>query len=116
MVSYDDIPPEMKDDWLSFQRIPGPVWNNECEHSGYIGTVESLDSVNGIPVQEKLDVYVFESSYPKQSVCLRFGNEPSEYYAPLGVIGLIEGKHLFSGYKNALELLLKEGKIEWSKK
>jgi hypothetical protein len=91
-------------------KIEGPVWTDGCNHdsAAYVGSFETLG--------EKYDLYVFSDEMYGNNVCIRCGNEPSNYASPGGIVGLIQGAQVgMESYKDALELILSLGKIVWKK-
>lgn len=109
-----EIPDEMRRDHALYGLLPGPIWPDDCEHGGYVCSFEDLyvDKDKKL-VQENFDLYVFENPLGQQ-VCLRFGRD-SDYYSVGSVVELAKTARHMSCYMRALELLLKFGKIEWTR-
>lgn len=96
--------------------VDGPVWPEACGHGGYIGTVWpitwSYDAEGKRKIRrEILDVYVFDSKAYGQEVCLRCGEEDSQYISPGGLMDLIQRNH----YPEAVKLIRSKGVITWTK-
>ena len=96
--------------------IEGPVHANPCEHKDdeYVCSFEYTDrrGDNGRWFSEQIDMYVVSrpGDQTGQSVCLRFGNEPSEYYSgPLQMILNIN----HDPYRTAIALLWALGSLRW---
>jgi hypothetical protein len=91
-------------------RIDGPHWKNLCNHSAsdYLMTIK-------IPnyYKETLDIYIFENkeSCLGQQVCMRYGNEDSEYYSMGNIINIIEILDL--KYEVLLNILKSRGQFKW---
>lgn len=101
--------------------IPGPEFKDGCDHghNAFVGTVQYVEidksSASGF-VKKFLDVYVFDAERG-QHVCLRYGNEPHEYYSPGTTIeffkaAVIHGFKMID-YARAADLLLSRGEVVW---
>lgn len=91
-----------------------PAWTDECNHGKehYLGTVSNY----GIGGVYKVDVYVFPEKHRGHNICIRFGNEPSEYYSPGSIDTLAMGIQAgMEVYKIALQLILFKGKFIWTR-
>lgn len=97
--------------------IDGPRWEDCCHHkpTDYVATFEYSDRT-GPPEDrrwftEVIDLYVVQChGEPWQSLCLRFGNEPGDYYSgPIQIVWDIQ--HL--PYTAAKAILLLNGKLVW---
>lgn len=92
-------------------RIAGPVWKDQCNHEAgsYVASFECLG--------ENYDLYIYDhkSSYPSctQHICIRYGDEPSYYHSPCGIIELALGAAGMECYQDALEILFADGVITW---
>lgn len=91
----------MKDDVI-MGRIPGPVWSNECHHDEdcYIGSFDYLG--------KGYDVYVFGTRV-EQSVCIRYGDEASEYYSPGSISEFLRNCRNLEVYESAYRVIKSEG-------
>lgn len=100
--------------------VEGPIWKDCCSHdpSEYVATFTHACKV-GPPenkrwMTETIDLYVIQcGSDSYQSVCLRFGNAPPDYYSgPIFTIWDIQ--HM--PYALAKAILLVLGNIRWHRK
>lgn len=98
--------------------IPGPVWKDTCGHSkeSYVGTFTSIIQTNNPPGIQSLtiDLYLFESKRG-QSACLRFGDGPSDYFAPGPFINLFNTRAR-EEYADAVQMLQEKGEVKWTRK
>lgn len=105
--------------------IAGPVWVDGCNHpkEAYVGSFSSLHFKPKMR-EANYDLYVFDQP-SEQGVCIRFGNEPEEYYSPGPVERFISlaawhsalPRHRVSPqYADALEMLKEKGVFYWKKK
>lgn len=89
-----------------------PKWVDHCGHGPhtYVATFESVYAdVNKKIVREELDLHVWHGN----KICLRFGNEPSEYYSPGTVSNVLRSAHLMESYARVTQILLAMGRIVW---
>jgi hypothetical protein len=100
--------------------ITGPVWVDGCNHpkEAYVSSFKSLHFKPEIR-EEKYDLYVFDQP-SGQSVCIRFGNEPQEYYSPPApLIRFIQHAAQWDQkvpqYSDALVMLNEKGVFSWKK-
>jgi hypothetical protein len=122
-----DYEPEIvdQDAYNDCYQVKGPHWADGCNHGSaeYVGTVAPIVRKRitrpGRPISFQLeimvlDVYVFDQP-SGQSLCLRFGDEPSEYYSPGDLVSFIRSAGHMDEYEAALKLLLRSGQITWMK-
>ena len=95
----------MSDPDLIYGVIAGPVWQDECGHGGYVASYEYL--------RGKYDLYVFDNPIHDQSVCIRYGKEPPEYYSIYKIGALFVPDPV---YERAVRILELKGKIMWLSK
>lgn len=100
-------------DGIFIIRQKTPVWNDECNHGieSYICSFENLYQSNKKLYKENLDLYVFGDN----QVCIRFGNEPHEYYSPGHITNIFELAYLDEKYRAVTKILKYFGKIIWRK-
>ena len=95
-----------------YEQKDTPHWECHCGHpeGSYVG---SILSINHALKEEWLDVYVYIGALGNQDVCIRFGNEGSEYHSPGSILNVIRyGKELnHKPYDLALHLIRKHGQI-----
>jgi len=91
-----------------------PHWTDHCRHpeGSYLGSILSFN--NG--KEEWLDIYVYEDrlSHEGLSVCIRYGNEGSDYYSPGSILNVI--RHSGRGDRPsdyALHIMRKKGVITY---
>lgn len=93
-----------------------------CQHadSEYVGSFIHEELVLGstMPRKEKLDVYVFHTSYYGAEVCIRYGAEDSHYYSPGSMYQFImtAGQLQHDVYKRALDLIREKGILRYEQK
>lgn len=87
-----------------------PVWEDACGHgaSYFIDSFSYLE--NGEILQA--DLYIWNTPNNYQQVCIRYGNEPHEYYSPAPQ-SLITGQ--LPIYRAALGVLVRQrhGQFQW---
>lgn len=92
--------------------------NVGCQHKDehYVGSFTHEELVLGstMPRIEFLDVYVFPQR-EGHTVCIRYGDEGSEYYSPGPLYQFIQTASLPGHvmYKDALQLILAKGTIKY---
>lgn len=96
--------------------LTGPVWTDGCNHpkEAYVGSFASLHFKPELK-QASYDLYVFDEP-SGQSVCIRFGNEPQEYYSPgplMRFISTAEWEGATPQYSDALQMLKAKGNLYW---
>ena len=87
-----------------------PYYDDACDHGedAYLFSYEHLSGrPDGTFCKEKRDVYVFEDYELEQHWCIRYGNEPSEYYSPGDVLNL---SHT---HKDIVEILMTCGYLRY---
>jgi hypothetical protein len=88
------------------------TWKDGCNHpdDSYVASFECEN--------EKFDLYVFSEIFSNRlshRVCIRFGDEPSQYYS-LGSLNMfIQGTRCNADrfMSDALEILLAKGNFSW---
>jgi hypothetical protein len=100
--------------------ISGPVWVDGCNHpkEAYVGSFKSLHFKPELR-EASYDLYVFDSP-SGQEVCIRYGNEPQEYYSPGPLVQFIQlasrwYEKAVRHYVDALEILKEKGVFSWKK-
>ena len=89
-----------------------------CQHKNehYVGSFAHEEFAIGSTKcrREVLDVYVFPQT-AGDTVCIRYGNEGSEYYSPGPLYQFIQtaGQHHHDMYAAALKLILEKGTIKY---
>lgn len=95
--------------------IHGPFFINDCGHNGYVGSFYLWKK--GMQ-REYYDVYIFDvkpfAEDERQEVCIRYGDEPSEYISPGSVTEFISRKLCGEPHDSAIDLLKLKGKFVWS--
>ena len=92
--------------------------NSGCQHKDehYVGSFVHEEFVLGSTTLrvEKLDIYVFPQR-AGDTVCIRFGDEDSEYYSPGPLYQFIQtaGRRQHDMYASALKLILAKGTIKY---
>lgn len=83
-----------------------PKYTNHCGHKDheFIGTVVVHNSKRKL---QEYDVYVYANSRTGHGICIRYGEEPSEYLSPGTVINLARAKSS-EVYYDALSLIENE--------
>lgn len=98
---------------FSFSKSNTPKFVNGCSHkkSEYLGSVsyQEIDNVKKTVKECWLDIYIFNKKH--QEVCIRYGNEASEYYSPGPLKNFILSVYNNDIYKLALEVIQEKGKI-----
>jgi len=93
--------------WMQFT----PFHPDQCNHGEhcYRGSIQYQEGTK----TEKLDVYVFEQQ-EKQSICIRYGDEPSQYYSPINdwIIFIRQAEDMPS-YREALKVLTYTGRLTY---
>lgn len=100
--------------------INGPKWEDHCEHpeGSYVGSFSCVYRLGagGSLTEEKCDLYVYESRRQdladEQGACIRFGNEPQEYYSPIDVQNILSASD-HEPYRSAMALLKNKGNLVW---
>ena len=86
-----------------------PHYYDGCEHpkESYIGSIQWINEGHN---EEWLDVYVYDDIFVETAVCIRYGEEASEYYSVGSIINLIRfsGKGQMDRYDLALHLIRKK--------
>lgn len=90
-----------------------PVWHDKCQHGidSYICSFENIYNYNKELYKEMIDIYVFGDS----DICLRYGNEPHEYYSPGNIVNVYSFAHIDEKYNAVVKILNYFGKIVWKK-
>lgn len=98
----------------SHYEIPGPVWHDGCKHGKkcYIASFSVIERRQGQTVEDKYDLYLFESDTIGQEACLRYGDQDPEYYSPTNVVQVFLTPH--EPYVTAAKVLLGRGRIRWA--
>lgn len=101
--------------------IEGPIWNNDCNHAvtEYVASFEVPWVVECVLQMRKYDLYAYDSKFECNNnthLCIRYGNEPSEYYSPTTILSTARSAHLDDIYAQALCLLAVKGNIIWKRK
>ena len=100
--------------------VDGPRWQDHCEHlpGSYVGTV-MVNFPSKTSDLQPLDVYVYENRLRlRQDVCIRYGNEPEDYYSPGSVIDLISSFASLTDmwvYGKVIALILSRMTCRWHK-
>ena len=87
-----------------------PHYTDTCKHpdSSYVGSIQ-LHS----PEIEWLDVYVYEDEIIGTTVCIRYGNEDSQYYSPGHILNVMRSD--VTAYFLAAIVIEKHGKITYER-
>lgn len=100
--------------------VSGPVWTDGCDHpkGTYVGSFITLHIKPEIR-QAIYDLYVFNQP-SGESVCIRYGNEPQEYYSPGPLVQFVQlasrwWEDAAPHYVDALEMLKEKGVFSWRK-
>jgi hypothetical protein len=96
-----------------------PYWTDHCTHGHdcYVGSFIHYERLEKGERKTKVDIYIYPDDYYGHEVCLRYGEEDSEYMSPTGLAPFMRSAaHDQNGlYAKALEVLLRRGKIKWEK-
>jgi len=101
--------------------VPGPVWRDGCNHDTdhYICSFSVIEMRNGIPVESPYDLYLYPASFGRSNmdthVCIRFGQEDSEYLSPTSVIQLALNAHVDPVYMAAVKLIAHKGVLNFTR-
>lgn len=90
--------------------LSGPQWTDDCHHpkDSYLCSFECITNR-----REVCDFYLFWSPEGRQDVCIRFGEEPGDYWSIGTTVDLI--KHsAHEPYTTALAILSEKGRILWT--
>jgi len=95
-----------------------PKYTNHCKHDkeSFIKTIEVIEKVNGEWKENKYDVYVFNDKTFGPEVCIRYGNEPSEYMSPGPLLDFAKRAHGLEVYERAFQAIRKNGIITYTKR
>lgn len=94
--------------------INGPVWTDCCQHppESYVASFEIANYQR--QQMEHYDLYVYASKCSgKQDVCIRYGDECSQYISP-GPLGGFLTHNDHEPYMTAIRILLAFGKVSWA--
>lgn len=98
--------------------IPGPVWKDECKHKEgtYLCSFDLLETFHGVTQNNKYDVYIFDlgSIGFRDHICIRYGNEGSEYYSPGSLLEMFSSAHMMPPYLAASRLVMRLGHINFT--
>lgn len=93
-----------------------PRFTNHCNHKKeeYIGTA-SYSYIRGKECgREWIDVYVYEDCTMGQEICIRFGEEPENYYSVGRVVDFLRRSHNENQpYAKALDILFYHGTFKY---
>lgn len=106
-----------------------PFWTDHCTHghdtyvASFIhyerrqGGNEHYERRQGGEVKTKVDIYIFPDDYFGQEICLRYGEEDSQYMSPTGLAYFIRSAlhDRYGLYEKALEVIQQHGKIKWER-
>ncbi len=101
---------------MQYSMRHGPKWKDGCEHGAehYICTFTVMDSSRGL---NAYDLYLFPEHFFGTEVCIRYGDEPSQYISPGGL-----GQFLYTSgvnwkespvYTQASQILREFGCFNW---
>ena len=94
---------------MIFEEKYTPEYKDHCGHTegSYIGSFKDCRD-------KWYDIYVYDTRLndESQDVCIRYGNEGHEYISPGSLLTVIQCRNS-DIYDNALEIILKKGKISF---
>ena len=94
-------------------------WTDHCQHGPacYVDSFIYYERTATGEHKSKIDIYIFADSYYGHEICLRYGEQASDYLSPTGLAVFIRSAgHGSAGlYSKALEVLLRRGKIKWER-
>ena len=100
---------------MKFAMIDGPLYGDCCEHGQdtYVSSflIHESDGKTGY------DLYVYTNHF-KQDVCLRYGDEPHEYFSVGQLNHLMTqmaDEVMITSYRVALSILARYGTFGWDK-
>jgi len=105
-----ECPEDMVNTLLFTEYSKVPYWTNHCGHpeENYIGSYTAIDVVNKQYVKFKCDLY-FVKNYTNifcfPDICIRTGDEGSDYYSTNLESILINGRKHYQPYQSALEII-----------
>ncbi len=84
-------------------------FKNRCGHLAeeYVGTISDVEKVNGEWMERFYDVYVFADKHFGHEVCIRYGNEPSEYLSPGTIDMMVRSTREI--YRKTMSLIEEQG-------
>jgi len=88
-----------------------PEFHDHCNHvqGSYVGSITDLEG-------KWYDIYVYKSEINKdsQDVCIRYGDEGSQYISPGSILNVISCLRADNEiYELAIHIILKHGTIEF---
>lgn len=93
-----------------------PKFEDCCNHGkdSFIGTIHVVEKLPGSRKWSTTpyDIYLFPDRGFGVNVCMRYGNEPSEYISTT-LEHLISAQELSLSYKQAWQLVKAKGKLSW---
>jgi hypothetical protein len=106
--------------------IDGPHWTDACQHEpgSYVCTFEVMHRHFRSPfhkwTRQVYDLYLFKQEFHGTEVCLRYGNEGSEYCSPGGLSEFLHNanayhhRNLDDEYVTAAKIIVHAGTITWT--
>jgi hypothetical protein len=86
-----------------------PVFHDHCNHlqGSYVGSITDLEG-------KWYDIYVYKATLNKnsQDVCIRYGEEDSQYISPGSLLNVLDNLKS-EVYELAAHVILKHGTIEF---
>ena len=115
-----------EEEQLTYCLTEGPAWSDGCEHGAeyYVASFEVPRACrhNKTYVEEKFDLYLFPDPHYGTEVCIRYGNEDSEYISPGGLGEFLQQANATWHYSRAdiyhyaAKFLLAFGKVHWERR
>ena len=94
-----------------------PKFIDQCDHGkeNFIGTIWVVEKNKaGELEQNPYDVHIFEDATFGTEVCIRYGNEPQDYFSPGQITNLI-GRNV-PVYEKAWRLIQAKGRLTYQRK